>query len=792
MDLNNFLDITVEEIFADRFSRYSKYIIQDRALPDVRDGLKPVQRRILFSMYKEGNTFEKPFRKSAKTVGNVIGNYHPHGDTSVYDAMVRMSQTWKVNQPIIIMHGNNGSIDGDSAAAMRYTETKLSEYSNLVIKNLNEATVDMAPNFDDTELEPTVLPTRVCNLLTNGATGISMGYATDIPPHNPNEVIDACIAYNKNNKITLDEIIEIMPGPDFPTGAIVQGKSGIREAYETGRGRVMLQGEYEIKGDLIKITSIPYEVNKANLLQKMDQIRIDKKVDGINEILDLSDMSGIEIHINLKKSANKELVINYLLKNTDLQKSYNYNMIAINNRRPEQMSVLGIIKSFIEFREEVITRRSEYRLAKAKAKMHIIDGMIKAVDIMDEIIATIRSSKNKGDAKLNIAKQFGFSLEQAEAIVMMQLYRLSNTDITQLREQHAQLSADITILDKILSSKATLKKLITQELKDSKDLINHPRRTTIEDEIRDIKIDSISLIKEEKLIISVSKNGYIKASPTRSYLTSNLISGTTAGFTAFKTVLSNTRDKVLVFFNDGTFVIIPANEIETSKWRDNGKHISTIAKINDGVEVVNIVSTQDFKNFTEFVTLTNLGYITKMNFADLNLSRTKQKMVWQNLKKDDKVVDISFFNSSMLSSEDTLNVGFVSSLDRYMVIDITKMELGSLKRMGKKVATLRKDETYKFIFNAGSGSLLFTDKCTYLQFKDLEATTKPQLLFTNVKSSPQSIVTVMDLTDEDLLFVSDSGETVVKTDIFKVSNVEEKPKKSPHVYEAIEKIRNIF
>ena len=397
LDVKEFLEMTVEEIFADRFSRYSKYIIQDRALPDIRDGLKPVQRRIIYSMFKEGNVFDKQFRKSAKTVGNVIGNYHPHGDRSVYEAMVRMSQTWKNNEIIVMIHGNNGSIDGDSPAAMRYTEAKLSQYANLMITDINEETVDMALNFDDTEYEPVVLPTMVPNLLINGATGISSGYATDIPPHNPAEVINAAIYVNEHKNVTVDKIMKLIPGPDFPTGATIEGIDGIKEAYSTGKGKIVLRAKYSINKNKITITEIPYDVNKAQLLQKIDLIRIEKKVDGIDEVIDESDQNGLEISINLKSGANAEAILNYLFKNTDLQKNYNFNMISINKHKPELLGIIPILQAFLDHRFDVITKRCNFRLDKAKKKLHILEGLTLAVENLDEVIRIIRSSDNKAE-----------------------------------------------------------------------------------------------------------------------------------------------------------------------------------------------------------------------------------------------------------------------------------------------------------------------------------------------------------------------------------------------------------
>jgi DNA topoisomerase IV subunit A (EC 5.99.1.3) len=468
-----FQDLLLEEVIGDRFGRYSKYIIQDRALPDARDGLKPVQRRILYAMFMEGNAHDKPFRKSAKTVGNVIGNYHPHGDSSVYEAMVRMSQDWKARHMLIEMHGNNGSVDGDPPAAMRYTEARLSTIAAEMLRDIQKETVDFVPNFDDQDMEPTVLPSRFPNLLVNGSTGISAGYATDIPPHNLKEVLDAVLMRMKKPNATVEELMTVIKGPDFPTGGVIQGIDGIKKAYETGRGKIIVRAKSEIESlkgskEQIVITEIPYEVNKANLVKKMDEMRLDKRLEGIAEVRDESDRSGLRIVVELKKDVSGEPILKYLLKNTDLQVTYNFNMIAIYNRRPTMMSLPLLLDAYIAHQKEVVTRRSKFDLKKAKDRLHIVEGLMKALSILDEVIATIRASKDKKDAKSNLQQRFAFTEVQAEAIVSLQLYRLTNTDITELREEQAELEKKIIELQSILDSDAKLIKVLQKELEEVK------------------------------------------------------------------------------------------------------------------------------------------------------------------------------------------------------------------------------------------------------------------------------------------------------------------------------------
>jgi topoisomerase-4 subunit A len=778
IDIREFLDMTIEDIFADRFARYSKYIIQDRALPDVRDGLKPVQRRVVYSMNKEGNTFDKTFRKSAKTVGNVIGNYHPHGDTSVYDAMVRMSQTWKVNEQLVLMHGNNGSIDGDSAAAMRYTEAKMSKYAELMIENINEDTVNMIPNFDDTELEPTVLPTKVPNLLINGASGISAGYATDIPPHNAGEIVKAAIYLNNNSDATTKDLMKIVKGPDFPTGPTVQGLEGIKQAYETGRGKIVMRANYEIVKNVIVIKSLPYDVNKSTLLQRIDLIRIDKKIDGIQEIVDQSDQSGLEIHINCKRDANIDVILKYLLKNTDLQKNYNFNMIAIDNRKPKQLGLVSILSAFISHRRDVITRRSQYRLEKANQRLHILEGLIKAVDILDDIILIIKNSENKSNSKDNIITKYGFSDAQAEAIVMMQLYRLSNTDLKNLIDTSNELKANVEMLESILANDEVLKACIDEELKEVYQQVKSPRLTTIVDEIEEIVINQADLIRSEKMIVNVSVNGYVKRSSPRSYVASSSLAVSTEDDISNSSIACDTKDSCLIFFDDGTYVIIPVIDIPETKWRDQGRHISSIAKVNDGVRVVNMVCTSKFKEYRELVTVSKFGYSTRISFSSLKLNKLKQKIVWQKLKKDDKIVGIDFSTSSELDQLFGESVVFITNLGRYMKLTSSDVEEYQIQRMGKRISTLRKNEEFVCVMFTDVDFIMLTDLGGYVRFGEDSIPMQEKLieLYANIKSKPHQAIKFYKVNHPELLIVTSDDEEIIKVNSLKKHIVGERIK----------------
>ena len=562
--IEKIFDYTLEDLMGERFGSYSKYIIQDRAIPDARDGLKPVQRRILYSMHKEKNTYDKGYRKSAKTVGDVIGNYHPHGDTSIYDAMVRMSQSWKTRIPYIDMHGNNGSIDGDSPAAYRYTEARLSKISNELLRDIDKDTVEFAPNFDDTTKEPTVLPARFPALLVYGAQGISAGYATNIPPHNLGEVIDATIHRIDYPSCELETLMKYVKGPDFPTGGIVEGISGIEDAYKTGKGRIIVKSRYTIENDKttpqIVITEIPFEVNKALMVKIIDDIRLDKKVDGIVEVRDES-AQDIRIVIDLKKNANVDLIINYLLKNTDMQISYNFNMVSIVNRRPKLLGLKESLDAFIAHQKEVVKRRTEFDLAHAEARYHIVEGLIKCLSILDEVIALIRASKNKMDAKNNLIKEYEFSEAQAEAIVTLQLYRLTNTDVVALEEEMQSLEKIISGLKAILGSEEILKSVMKKDLRSVRDEYKTERLTDIKEEITEIKIDEIAMIPKEDVVVLITKDGYIKRTSFRSYTASNQEDLTLKENDYIMGLYEmNTTDTILVFTSGGNYFGLHADE----------------------------------------------------------------------------------------------------------------------------------------------------------------------------------------------------------------------------------------
>ncbi|MEG2250392.1 MAG: DNA topoisomerase IV subunit A, partial [Bacilli bacterium] len=741
-DINKRVHIyALEEIMGDRFGRYAKTIIQDRAIPDVRDGLKPVQRRILYGMYHEKNTFDKPYRKSAKTVGHIMGNFHPHGDSSIYDAMVRMSQWWKQNTMYVDMQGNNGSMDGDSAAAMRYTEARLSKISNELLKDIYKDTVVWAPNFDDTEMEPTVLPAKYPNLLVNGSSGISAGYATNIPTHNLGEIIDATIKRIESPNCRLETILDIVKGPDFPTGGTACGKQGIIDAFTTGRGKVIVKCkstfEKEKGKESIIITEIPFEVNKANMVKKIDDIRIDKKIEGIAEVRDESDREGLRIAIDLKKDANRELVLNYLLKNTEMQISYNYNMVAIVNRRPMTLGILPILDAYIAHQKEVITRRTQFDLKTFKHELHISEGLIKAMSILDEVIKVIRGSNNKTDARNNLVTQFQFTEIQAEAIITLQLYRLTNTDVVALQEKVRDLQLIIANLEAILNDEERLLGVMKEELRKVKKEYAEPRKTIIEDEITEIKIETIKMIPKEDCYAVITNEGYVKRVSTRSY---NKDEETTLKDGDFVTGLYkvSTIDTLLIFTNLGNYLFVPVYELPEIKWKELGKHISNIVKIDENEVIIGTIPVTNFDSTDKITLFTKNGMIKRTNLKDYKVTRYSKPIMTFKLKENDEVVNVT--NNQGTDIFITTSNGFGL---RYKTSEVTEV---GLRAAGVKAVSLKNDTVVcGQTFSDADYLTVITDKGTGKRIKidEFESGTRARKgiqMVRDVKTNPYHII----------------------------------------------------
>ncbi|MDQ6466747.1 DNA topoisomerase IV subunit A [Exiguobacterium acetylicum] len=642
-NLQNILNLSLEQVVGDRFGRYSKYIIQDRALPDARDGLKPVQRRILYAMHTEGNLFDRAYRKSAKTVGVVIGNYHPHGDSSVYEAMVRLSQEWKLRYPLIDMQGNNGSIDGDSAAAMRYTEARLSKVSSLILDGINKQTVDYTLNFDDTTEEPLVLPSLLPNLLMNGSTGISAGYATEIPPHHAGEVLDAAIGRISGTVQNVDDLLTHMQGPDFPTGGVVQGLDGIKKAFETGRGKVIIRSRSTIETlrggrQQIVITELPYEVNKANLVKRMEELRLDKKVEGVAEVRDETDRDGLRVVIELKKEADAEGVLHFYLKQTDLQIAYNYNMVAIHERTPRQMGVLTLLDAYLAHVKEVVIRRTAFDLEQAKRRQEVVSALMTAISVLDETLALIRSASNKADAKDKLIARFNFTDRQAEAVVMLQLYRLTNTDIVELQEEAAKLEKEIARLEKILNDEKTRNRLIIKELTVLKEQVADKRRSTIEAEVEELKLKTEVMIAVEETMVFLSKNGYVKRSSLRSFGASNDLPDLKEQDRPLLQGQAMTTDYLIVWTVRGNYLLIPVHQLPDTKWKDGGQHVANLVPLEPGDRVLSADLVRSFDEAHHCLFVTRQGMVKRSKLSDYNAQRKSKPLQGVRLKADDEVL----------------------------------------------------------------------------------------------------------------------------------------------------------
>ncbi|HDA7780633.1 TPA: DNA topoisomerase IV subunit A [Staphylococcus aureus] len=747
-------DLSLEDVLGDRFGRYSKYIIQERALPDVRDGLKPVQRRILYAMYSSGNTHDKNFRKSAKTVGDVIGQYHPHGDSSVYEAMVRLSQDWKLRHVLIEMYGNNGSIDNDPPAAMRYTEAKLSLLAEELLRDINKETVSFIPNYDDTTLEPMVLPSRFPNLLVNGSTGISAGYATDIPPHNLAEVIQATLKYIDNPDITVNQLMKYIKGPDFPTGGIIQGVDGIKKAYESGKGRIIVRSKVEEetlrngRKQLI-ITEIPYEVNKSSLVKRIDELRADKKVDGIVEVRDETDRTGLRIAIELKKDVNSESIKNYLYKNSDLQISYNFNMVAISDGRPKLMGIRQIIDSYLNHQIEVVANRTKFELDNAEKRMHIVEGLIKALSILDKVIELIRSSKNKRDAKENLIEVFEFTEEQAEAIVMLQLYRLTNTDIVALEGEHKELEALIKQLRHILDNHDALLNVIKEELNEIKKKFKSERLSLIEAEIEEIKIDKEVMVPSEEVILSMTRHGYIKRTSIRSFNASGVEDiGLKDGDSLLKHQEVNTQDTVLVFTNKGRYLFIPVHKLADIRWKELGQHVSQIVPIEEDEVVINVFNEKDFNTDAFYVFATQNGMIKKSTVPLFKTTRFNKPLIATKVKENDDLISAMRFEKDQL-------ITVITNKGMSLTYNTSELSDTGLRAAGVKSINLKAEDFVVMTEGVSENDtiLMATQRGSLkrISFKILQVAKRAQrgiTLLKELKKNPHRIVAAHVVTGE--------------------------------------------
>lgn len=770
-------EMPLEQVMGERFGRYSKYIIQERALPDIRDGLKPVQRRILYAMYQDGNTYDKPFKKAAKAVGNIMGNFHPHGDSSIYGALVHLSQDWKMREPLVEMHGNNGSMDGDGPAAMRYTESRLSKISNMLLQDIDKDTVNMVLNFDDTEYEPTVLPARFPNLLVNGSTGISAGYATEIPPHNLGEVIDATIYLLKHPNATLEDLMKYVKGPDFPTGAIIMGTKGIKEAYKTGRGRIQVRAKtsiQDIRGHRQEIvaTEIPFDVNKSLLVKKIDEIRLNKEIDGIAEVRDETDRHGLSIVIELKKDTDAQNILNYLFKNTDLQVSYNFNMVAIDHMTPVQVGLKHILISYLEHEVDVVTKRTKFDLNKAEARLEIIQGLIHAMDILDQVIKTIRASKNKADAKKNLIAKYKFTEKQAEAIVSLQLYRLTNTDVNELIAEQDKLNKLAEKYRKLLSDRKTLEKEIIKELSAVKKEFSNPRRTQISQESAKVEIDEKALVADEQVRVLISRDGYLKRSSIRSYQsTDDADNGLPDGDKVVYENTISTLSNLYLFTNRGNVIYRPVHELVEAKWKETGQHLSQEIGLDNDEKIIRVFVLDKLSANINFLLATNDGYIKQLELANLQPTRTYKSRAMTAIKlknKDSLLVGVDAVKPDA-KKEITLFTHRAYAI-RY---DISEIPTSGSKAVGVKSANLKEDDyivNYVLVDNKYVDLMhvgLITQRGAFKQFKlklvnKVSRAKRGVLVLRELKTKPHRIAALVPYAQDHVLHITTSSDRHVK------------------------------
>ncbi|MDB6224115.1 DNA topoisomerase IV subunit A [Lactobacillus amylovorus] len=770
-------EMPLEQVMGERFGRYSKYIIQERALPDIRDGLKPVQRRILYAMYQDGNTYDKPFKKAAKAVGNIMGNFHPHGDSSIYGALVHLSQDWKMREPLVEMHGNNGSMDGDGPAAMRYTESRLSKISNMLLQDIDKDTVNMVLNFDDTEYEPTVLPARFPNLLVNGSTGISAGYATEIPPHNLGEVIDATIYLLKHPNATLEDLMKYVKGPDFPTGAIIMGTKGIKEAYKTGRGRIQVRAKtsiQDIRGHRQEIvaTEIPFDVNKSLLVKKIDEIRLNKEIDGIAEVRDETDRHGLSIVIELKKDTDAQNILNYLFKNTDLQVSYNFNMVAIDHMTPVQVGLKHILISYLEHEVDVVTKRTKFDLNKAEARLEIIQGLIHAMDILDQVIKTIRASKNKADAKKNLIAKYKFTEKQAEAIVSLQLYRLTNTDVNELIAEQDKLNKLAEKYRKLLSDRKTLEKEIIKELSAVKKEFSNPRRTQISQESAKVEIDEKALVTDEQVRVLISRDGYLKRSSIRSYQsTDDADNGLPDGDKVVYENTISTLSNLYLFTNRGNVIYRPVHELVEAKWKETGQHLSQEIGLDNDEKIIRVFVLDKLSANINFLLATNDGYIKQLELANLQPTRTYKSRAMTAIKlknKDSLLVGVDAVKPDA-KKEITLFTHQAYAI-RY---DISEIPTSGSKAVGVKSANLKEDDyivNYVLVDNKYVDLMhvgLITQRGAFKQFKlklvnKVSRAKRGVLVLRELKTKPHRIAALVPYAQDHVLHITTTSDRHVK------------------------------
>lgn len=752
------LTYAIDDLVSERFNRYAKYIILDRALPDVRDGLKPVQRRILYAMNDLGLTADKSYKKSARVIGEVIGKYHPHGDVPVYGAMVRMAQPWKSRIPLIDMQGNKGSIDGDGPAAMRYTETKLSSIAQLLLNDLKKDVVTFVPNFDEAEKEPVVLPAYFPNLLVNGATGIAVGIATNIPPHNLGEIIEALIYRINNPGCTLTEIMKLIKGPDFPTGGIISGVSGIKTAYKTGKGRIAIRAKtsFEIKEKAKKeqrivIHELPYEVVKQDLVKKIDDVRALNKIHGIKEVRDETDRHGLRIIIELTSDANAHEILNYLLKHTNLQVFYNLNLVAIAAKKPQQLSLMHILDYYLNHQKEVVIKRSQYELKELERRLEIITGLVIALSQIDKVIKLIRASTNRESAKQTLIKEIKLSNIQAEAVVQLRLYRLSATDVKTLETEKGIIETTIVKLKKLLKQDKVLNQHLIDSFNNIKENFNKPRRSVISGEIKEIVIDEKATMKQVDLFVTISYDGWIKTINNR--LLNDNVDYKEFGRKPNDIIIAqgiiNNLENLLLITSKGNYIVIPSYKLVENKWKDVGTHLNTLCKLDSSEKIIACAVINNFQQKDVYLVLVSkLGLIKRIELAELDTVRFAKTLKCISLSKEDSLVNASFTDGHkwiVLTTREGFTLKY--SENQVSILGLPAKGIKAAKLVGAD-----------FIVGSSAGSssdvygvLTSTGTFKRLNFSSITQvgrTTKGQKIVTVPKNKPYTIISTFKANDK--------------------------------------------
>ena len=764
----NIMNIDLETKMKTSYLEYSMSVIVSRALPDVRDGLKPVHRRILYDMQLLGLDPNKPTRKSARVVGDVMGKFHPHGDSAIYDALVRLAQDFSTRYPLAQGQGNFGSIDGDAAAAMRYTEVRMSKIAKEMLRDINKDTVDFVPNFDEEELEPSVLPSRFPNLLVNGSNGIAVGMATNMAPHNLGEAIDACVAYMKDPEISIDDLIKIIPGPDFPTGALILGKSGIKDAYHTGRGKIKQRAVARIEPfkknrERIIISEIPYQVNKARLIEKIAELVKDKRIDGISDIRDESDRKGMRIVVEIKRDSNANIVLNNLYKYTQLENTFGIINLALVGGEPKILNLKELIEYYVDHQKEVVTRRTTFDLSKARDRKHIVEGLIIAIDHIDEIIKIIRSSYDNDQIKKIFYDKYKLTDIQSQAILDMQLKRLSGLEIEKLNAENDELARTIEYLLSILNSEETLINLIIDEMTEIKEKYADDRRTKIVPD--EGEMDITELIEEEDILITLTKEGYIKRLPIDTYKVQNrggkgIAAGNTKeGDFIKKIITTNTHEDLLFFTSMGKVYSLEAYKIPEGSRTSRGQAIINILNLESGEKITEMVTLSELSKDSQMVLQTKNGQIKKTDAENFTKIR-RNGIIAISLKDDDKLISVRQIEKDeelIISTKNGMTIQFNTKDVRSMGRAAAGVRAIKLDKGDEVVSmNIKGDETYLLVVTENG----YGKKTSFTNFKNQNRGGKGVRCHKITEKTGQLVDSLAVDLDTDIMMVSLTGDMI--------------------------------